>query len=72
MITEAIQNWLDTLQLNLEQKVLGGLCLRLAISFDQNSNTSTAAELRKTVLELQRSLGASNADIDPLEKLLTR
>jgi hypothetical protein len=72
MITEAIQSWLDTLQLNLEQKVLAGLCLRLANSFDQNSNTSTAAELRKTVLELQRSLGASNVEIDPLEKLLTR
>jgi hypothetical protein len=72
MITESIQNWLDTLELNLEQKVLAGLCLRLAQSFDQQSNTSTAAELRKTVLELQRSLGASNVEVDPLEKLLTR
>jgi len=72
MITESIENWLNTLQLNLEQKVLAGLCLRLAQSFDQQSNTSTAAELRKTVLELQRSLGASNVDVDPLEKLLTR
>jgi len=52
--------------------VLSGLCLRLAQSFDQQANTSTAAELRKTVLELQRSLGASSAEIDPLEKLLTR
>jgi hypothetical protein len=72
MITESIQNWLDTLELNLEQKVLAGLCVRLAQSFDQQSNTSTAAELRKTVLELQRSLGASNVEVDPLEKLLTR
>jgi hypothetical protein len=72
MITEAIQKWLDTLELNLEQKVLAGLCLQLAKSFDQQSNTSTAAELRKTVLELQRSLGASNVEVDPLEKLLTR
>jgi len=72
MITESIQNWLETLQLNLEQKVLAGLCLQLAKSFDQQSNTSTAAELRKTVLELQRSLGASNEAVDPLEKLLTR
>jgi hypothetical protein len=74
MITESIQNWLDAVepQLNLEQKVLAGLCVQLAKSFDQNSNTSTAAELRKTVLELQRSLGASNQEIDPLEKLLTR
>ena len=72
MITDSIKNWLDTLQLNLEQKVLAGLCLQLAKSFDQQSNTSTAAELRKTVLELQRSLGASNVEVDPLEKLLTR
>ena len=72
MIEESIKNWLGTLELNLEQKVLSGLCLRLAQSFDQQSNTSTAAELRKTVLELQRSLGASNVDVDPLEKLLTR
>ena len=72
MITESIQNWLDTLDLNLEQKVLAGLCLQLAKSFDQQSNTSTAAELRKTVLELQRSMGNSSVEIDPLEKLLTR
>ena len=72
MIEDSIKNWLETLELNLEQKVLAGLCLRLAQSFDQQANTSTAAELRKTVLELQRSLGAANVDIDPLEKLLTR
>jgi hypothetical protein len=72
MISEAIKNWLETLELNLEQRVLAGLCLQLAKSFDQQSNTSTAAELRKTVLELQRSLGASHVEVDPLEKLLTR
>jgi hypothetical protein len=72
MISEAITNWLETLELNLEQRVLAGLCLQLAKSFDQQSNTSTAAELRKTVLELQRSLGASHVEVDPLEKLLTR
>jgi Mg2+ and Co2+ transporter CorA len=72
MITESIQNWLDTLELNLEQRVLSGLCLQLAKSFDQQSNTSTAAELRKTVLELKRSIGSANDAIDPLEKLLTR
>jgi hypothetical protein len=72
MITESIQNWLNTLDLNLEQRVLSGLCLQLAKSFDQQSNTSTAAELRKTVLELKRSIGSANDAIDPLEKLLTR
>jgi len=63
---------LETLELNLEQKVLAGLCLQLAKSFDQQANTSTAAELRKTVLELKRSIGVANDAIDPLEKLLTR
>ena len=72
MITESIQNWLEGLNLNLEQKVLAGLCLQLAKSFDQQSNTSTAAELRKTVLELKRSIGDSSEAVDPLEKLLTR
>jgi hypothetical protein len=72
MITESIQNWIETLELNLEQRVLAGLCLQLAKSFDQQSNTSTAAELRKTVLELKRSIGDSNEAVDPLEKLLTR
>ena len=72
MITESIQNWLNELDLNLEQKVLAGLCLQLAKSFGQQSNTSTAAELRKTVLELKRSIGDSLESVDPLEKLLTR
>jgi hypothetical protein len=72
MITNAIRTWLDTLSLNLEQKVLAGLALRLAESFDENANTSTAAELRKTVLELQRSLNAGIVEHDPLAELLTR
>jgi uncharacterized protein HemY len=72
MITESIQNWIETLELSLEQRVLAGLCLQLAKSFDQQSNTSTAAELRKTVLELKRSIGDAAEAVDPLEKLLTR
>jgi hypothetical protein len=72
MITESIQNWIETLELNLEQRVLAGLCLQLAKSFDQQANTSTAAELRKTVLELKRSIGDAAEAVDPLEKLLTR
>lgn len=72
MITNAIRTWLDTLSLNLEQKVLAGLAIRLAESFDENANTSTAAELRKTVLELQRSLNAGTVEYDPLTELLTR
>lgn len=72
MIEQAIQNWLDQLELNLEQKVLAGLALRLAANFDREANTSTAAELRKTVLELQRQLANSQVDFDPIEELLTR
>ena len=72
MIEKAIQNWLDELTLNLEQKVLAGLALRLAKNFDSEANTSTAAELRKTVLELQRQLNASAIEFDPIEELLTR
>lgn len=72
MIEITIQNWLDTLELNLEQKVLAGLALRLAKSFDSDPHTSTAAELRKTVLELQRQLAANQVDFDPIEELLKR
>jgi hypothetical protein len=72
MIEITIQNWLDTLELNLEQKVLAGLALRLAKSFDSDPHTSTAAELRKTVLELQRQLAASHVEFDPIEELLKR
>lgn len=72
MIEEAIQNWLDRLSLDLEQKVLAGLALRLAAQFDKEPHTSTAAELRKTVLELQRQLAKADQDFDPIEELLTR
>jgi hypothetical protein len=72
MIEETIKNWLDTLQLNLEQKVLAGLALKLAHEFDLSPHTSTAAELRKTVLELQRQLAANEVAFDPIEELLTR
>lgn len=72
MIQAHIEAWLKTLELNLEQKVLAGLCLKLAESFDQQANTSTAAELRKTLLELQHQLKSANVDFDPLESLLTR
>lgn len=72
MIYQTIKNWLEPLELNLEQRVLSALALRLAQSFDENANTSTAAELRKTVLELQRQLVASQVEFDPIEELLTR
>ena len=72
MITNAIRTWLDQLDLNFEQLVLAGLALKLAESFDDTGNTSTAAELRKTVLELQRSLKGSVVEYDPLASIITR
>lgn len=72
MIEEAIRNWLEPLDLNLEQRVLSGLALKLAHEFDLNPHTSTAAELRKTVLELQRQLNADKSEFDPIAELLTR
>lgn len=72
MIEETITNWLETIELDLEQRVLAGLALKLAKKFDEEPHTSTAAELRKTILELQRQLSARAIDYDPIEELLTR
>jgi uncharacterized lipoprotein YmbA len=72
MVETTIRNWLDSLEMNLEQKVLAGLALRLAEQFDAEANTSTAAELRKTVLEISRQLKGQVVEHDPLAQLLTR
>lgn len=72
MVTKAIQSWLDSLEMNLEQMVLAGLALKLAQQFDDEANTSTAAELRKTVLEISRQLKGQAVEHDPLAELLTR
>jgi hypothetical protein len=72
MVRDAIQSWLDSLSLNLEQMVLAGLALKLAEEFDAQANTSTAAELRKTVLEISRQFKGQQVDHDPLAELLTR
>lgn len=72
MIKSHLEAWLNTLELNFEQKVIASMALKLAESFDDNGNTSTAAELRKTIIELRNMMGASEVDFDPLESLLTR
>lgn len=72
MVYKAIQTWLDSLELNFEQMVLAQLALKLAESFDREANTSTAAELRKTVLEISRQFKGQQVDHDPLAELLTR
>ena len=72
MVRDAIQSWLDSLEMNLEQMVLAGLALKLAEEFDAQANTSTAAELRKTVLEISRQFKGQSVEHDPLAELLTR
>lgn len=72
MIEQYLKDWLEPLSLNLEQRVIAGLALKLAHQFDLEPHTSTAAELRKTILELQRQLTASNVEFDPIEELLKR
>ena len=72
MIEETLQKWVDTLSLTIETRVIAVMALKLANSFDETGFTSTAAELRKTILELQSQLNASKTEVDPLEQLLTR
>jgi hypothetical protein len=72
MVRDSIQTWLNSLNLNLEQMVLAGLALQLASQFDSEANTSTAAELRKTVLEISRQVKGQTVEHDPLAALLTR
>ncbi len=72
MIHETLKNWIETLSLTVEQKVISEMALKLALSFDETGHTSTAAELRKTILELQSQINAGRTEADPLEKLLTR
>lgn len=67
-----LMKWLETLTLDEEQTLIAGLAISLAQSFDESGNTSTAAELRKTILELKRMTEAEKVEFDPLEKLLTR
>lgn len=67
-----LKAWLDTLELTPEQQLMAGLAISLAKSFDENGNTSTAAELRKTVLELKRMVAADVVEYDPLAEMLTR
>jgi len=71
MVEKALREWLKDKALTLDQMVLAELLLALAEDFDTKTNTSTAAELRKTYLELKKSLGDVGA-VDPLDALLKR
>jgi len=48
------------------------MALKLASEFDDKGNTSTAAELRKTILEIMRQLNGSVPEFDPLASMLKR
>jgi hypothetical protein len=72
MLAELIRNWVDSVQLDVEQSIMAALALKLAEEFDDKPHTSTAAELRKTLLELQRQLKGSVVEVDPLADLLRR
>lgn len=72
MNLKALQTWLNAYELTPEQTVMANLALTLAARFDEKPDTSTAAELRKTVLELSRALKANEVELDPLDDLLKR
>jgi hypothetical protein len=71
MVKVALERWLLEIKLTLDQEILARICLSLAEDFDAKANTSTAAELRKTYLELKRSIGDMDS-ADPLDALLKR
>lgn len=72
MVEDYVSSWLRSMDLGLEQLVLAGMAIKLAQSFDKDGNTSTAAELRKTILEISRQAKGSIVEHDPLAELLTR
>lgn len=72
MIENAIRDWLNDLNLNAELTVLGLMALKLAADLDDKGNTSTAAELRKTILEISRQVNGTQPEFDPLAEMLKR
>lgn len=72
MIEQALKEWLNDCELHGEIAVLGLVAVRLASEFDEKGNTSTAAELRKTILEITRALNGSAPEFDPLAEMLKR
>jgi hypothetical protein len=72
MIENALRDWLNGVELSPESAVLAMMALKLASEFDDKGNTSTAAELRKTILEISRHLNGSAPEFDPLAELMKR
>jgi hypothetical protein len=48
------------------------MALRLAAEFDDKGNTSTAAELRKTIGEIRDAISGTAPEFDPLASMLQR
>ena len=72
MIEHALKEWLNDLDLDAESTVMALIALKLAHEFDEKPHTSTAAELRKTILELSRKLTGTVTEFDPLAEMLKR
>jgi hypothetical protein len=66
---ETVTKWIETIELDLEKSVLAELAIKLAFQYDLTGNTSTAAELRKTIAELRRMIVGQN-EHDPIADLL--
>jgi hypothetical protein len=72
VIEQALKDWLVDCDLNPESTVLAMIAIKLAAEFDSKPHTSTAAELRKTILEVSRHLNGSAPEFDPLAEMLKR
>ena len=72
MTEHAIRTWLEGYELTPAQIIYSTMVLALAKDFDLKGNTSTAAELRKTLGILETMLTGSVEEYDPLADLLTR
>lgn len=72
MIEQALRQWLSECQLTSEVSVLALMALRLAAEFDDKGNTSTAAELRKTIGEIRDAISGTAPEFDPLASMLQR
>jgi hypothetical protein len=72
MNLQSLEAWLAGRELTDYQTFLANVARTLAALFDEKQNTSTAAELRKTVEALERSFKLEVVEEDPLAEMLKR
>lgn len=72
MVFNSVKAWLETQALDIECQVYADLALALAAKYDDKGETSTAAELRRTINDLKDLLAGRPDEPTELEKLLTR